>query len=290
MRPLSENRKKREAVKISQYDKGLHAAAAKLALTLCGCWGKARRAAGNIKLTRLQFSFDNLPAAFEGKRILFLSDLHFPGVDGFSEKLESIIETIEFDYCFLGGDYSNGTGANPHLVNPALKRLINSIKAKTEKIYGVLGNHDIYSTAVFLESLGVKMLLNDNTKIAEGCEYISLVGVDDEYHFRNTDWNLAEEELDKNSFRIVLSHSPDNFAAAAQRNYDLMLSGHTHGGQICLPFGIPVVTHTKVKGKYVRGSWNAGKMRGYTSYGCGTSPIGARFFAEPEICLITLKG
>ena len=280
MRPKSVNRKIREGLKLNNDDKGLNSFIAKTGLLFCGCWKKARKAVENIGLTETELCFDELPTSFNGKKVLFISDLHFPGFDGFTDKLDDMLRSLSFDYCFLGGDYSNGTGAFPELVEPCLERLIKSIKRKTRNIYGILGNHDVYETAVFLESQGVKMLLNDNDVIRCGSDIISIVGVDDNHNYRDTNWELAEEKLDKDTFKILLSHSPDNYKTASDKNYQIMLAGHTHGGQICIPPGIPVVTHTKARGRFVRGYWEYKQLKGYTSCGAGTSPIGARIFCQ----------
>jgi predicted MPP superfamily phosphohydrolase len=289
MRPPSEKRKKLEKVKMSPEEKGINAKVAKTVLKMFGCWKKARAAASELWISKPEFNFSDLPRSFDGKKILFLSDLHFPGFEGYPDALLRLIEPLEFDCCFLGGDYSNGTGAHPELVEPALEKLVGLLVKKTDKIFGVLGNHDVYSTAVLLEELGVKMLVNDNAVIDCGNERVAIVGVDDDYRYLSTDWKLAEEGLEPGAFKILLSHSPDNCREAAKRGYDLMLSGHTHGGQICLPPGIPLVTHTKVKGRYVKGGWQLGPLTGYTSQGCGTSPLGARFYSNPELCLITIR-
>ncbi len=290
MRAKSVQRKIREGIILPYEDRGIVHLAARAVLMAAGCWGKACAHARKINLSNLQFDFANLPENFDGVKVLFISDLHFPGFAGFSDTIEEIIRPLEFDYCFLGGDYSNGTGALPHLVNPCLERLMAQLRTKTGGIYAILGNHDIYDTAVLLEKCGAKVLINDNCFIRRGSEHICVVGLDDHFHYRNTDWKLAEEDIGNyHGFKIILSHLPDNCHKAAAKGYDLMLSGHTHGGQLCLPPGIPIITHSKVRGQFVRGIWNCKQLKGYTSCGAGTSAIGARLYAPPEVCLLTLR-
>jgi len=203
--------------------------------------------------------------------------------------VEELIKPLEFDYCFLGGDYSNGTGALPHKVNPCLERLATQLLTKTPGIYAVLGNHDIYDTAIVLERKGVKVLINDNCVIERGGQRIFVVGLDDHHHYKNIDWRLAEENIgEQDFFKILLSHSPDNYRKAAAKGYNFMLSGHTHGGQICLPPGIPIFTHARARGQFARGVWSYKQLKGYTSTGAGTSALGVRLYAPPEICLLTL--
>ncbi len=290
MRPKSTQRKIREGIILPHEDKGIVHLAARAVLKMTGCWSRACEHARKINVARVEFDFANLPESFDGVKVLFLSDLHFPGFAGFSDTVEELLSPLEFDYCFLGGDYSNGTGALPQMVNPCLERLMSQLRTKTRGIYAILGNHDIYDTAVLLEKNGAKVLLNDNCLIERGDGRIRLVGLDDHFHFRNTDWELAEENIgNERCFKILLSHSPDNYRKAAAKGYDLMLSGHTHGGQLCLPPGIPIITHSKVRGKFARGLWNYEQLKGFTSCGTGTSAIGARLYAPPEVCMLTLR-
>jgi hypothetical protein len=86
-----------------------------------------------------------------------------------------------------------------------------------------------------------------------------------------------------------LVHSPELFDLAAVNGYKLYLCGHTHGGQICLPGGIPVIRHLYNGKKYYRGLWQYNGMKGYTSEGCGTSGIPIRYNSHSEVTLFTLK-
>jgi predicted MPP superfamily phosphohydrolase len=271
MRPHSIERKRREAIILPHDDSGLIHQTLKLLLKALRLSDKAKAAARDIAVNEKQLFFPNLPQDFAGVRILFLSDLHFPGFYGFSELLERHLAGLKFDYCFLGGDFSNGTGAEPEMVSKCLTRLIPVLGGFCGGIYSVLGNHDIYDTAILLEKMGVRVLINDSCVIKRGDGRIRLVGLDDHHHFRSLDWRQAEEEIrDAEEFKILLSHSPDNRKAAAKKGYSLMLSGHTHGGQICLPAGIPIMTHCRTRGKFAKGYWKMNGLIGYTSSGTGT--------------------
>ena len=289
MRKRSINRKIRETVRLLGEGDERIASAARVVLKLFRCWDRAVACAKDVEVKRLGFFLPDLPQAFKGARILFISDLHFPSFDDFTEQLITLIEPLDFDYCFLGGDYSNGIGDNPELVEPQLKKLVAAISRKTSHIYGVLGNHDIYRTAEVLDTLGVKMLINDSCVITRGDDRINLVGLDDHHRFDDVNWQLAEAELYVKGFNILLSHSPDNCHIAAAKGYRLMLSGHTHGGQLCLPGGFPILTHAKTSRKFAKGYWKIGDLQGYTTNGAGSGNLSARLFAQPEICLFTLS-
>ena len=90
-------------------------------------------------------------------------------------------------------------------------------------------------------------------------------------------------------FKIALIHSPELADAAAENGYQLYLAGHTHGGQVCLPGGWPIITHMNRYRRYARGLWRHGDMRGYTSTGVGVSGLPVRFNTRGEVALITLR-
>jgi hypothetical protein len=88
---------------------------------------------------------------------------------------------------------------------------------------------------------------------------------------------------------ILLSHTPEAYRRAAHAEYNLMLCGHTHGGQICLPGGLPVLTDTASPRRFARGAWCYHGMIGYTSAGAGTSIVDVRLNCPPEVTLHRLR-
>ena len=90
-------------------------------------------------------------------------------------------------------------------------------------------------------------------------------------------------------FRILLQHSPELLDEAAAASVALYLCGHTHGGQICLPGGIPLMTNIRTPRRYASGLWQHGDMTGYTSVGVGVSVMPLRFFSKGEVAVITLR-
>ncbi|MCJ7615551.1 MAG: hypothetical protein MUO43_03335, partial [Desulfobacterales bacterium] len=113
-------------------------------------------------------------------------------------------------------------------------------------------------------------------------------GLDDP-HYYYTDQALCALEEECDNFKIVLVHSPELYDMAANNDYNLYLCGHTHGGQISLPGGIPLITHLYVGKKFHSGLWSYSNMKGYTNQGCGVAGIPVRFNTKSEIALITLK-
>ncbi len=87
------------------------------------------------------------------------------------------------------------------------------------------------------------------------------------------------------SFSILLSHTPEIYRQAAHANFDLMLSGHTHGGQICLPGSIPITLESALPRRMGAGPWQYHDMIGYTSVGAGSSVVPVRLNCPPEITL-----
>src|SRR5450755_1535549 len=91
-----------------------------------------------------------------------------------------------------------------------------------------------------MEAMGIRMLLNECEVIARGDQRIYLAGIDDAHFYRVDNIEKAALPIPDGAFSILLSHTPEVYRQAAHANFDLMLSGHTHGGQICLPGSIPI--------------------------------------------------
>src|SRR4029079_2861599 len=100
------------------------------------------------------------------------------------------------------------------------------------------------------------------------------------------DLDAALSGVPEDACKVLLVHSPEVIARAAERGVDLYLCGHTHGGQVCLPGLGPVVLNANCARRYARGTWRYGSMQGYTSSGLGTSCVPVRFFCPPEVAVI----
>ena len=120
-------------------------------------------------------------------------------------------------------------------------------------------------------------------------ELLGDAGIDDAHFFQTHDLDQALAGLAPQRCAVLLSHTPQPYRQAAAAGVQLMLSGHTHGGQVCLPGGIPILTDTPAPRFVVRGAWNYQGMAGYTSVGCGSSVVDVRLNCLPEITLHQLR-
>jgi predicted MPP superfamily phosphohydrolase len=244
--------------------------------------------AQKIKLNRIYFEFSHLPESFDNYRILFISDLHIDGFRSLAELIWQKCSAIDYDCLILGGDYRFRAAGNPAFTYKQLHWLIPKLVEKTP-VYGVLGNHDDYEIGLELEKMGVHILLNDSAEIFREEQSIKIVGLDDGHYYNSADFTMAESSLTESGFRVLLSHSPEFYQEAAKRQYDLLLSGHTHGGQICLPGKIILIREAPVPYGILSGRWQHDNLQGYTSCGVGCSMVPVRFNCRPEIALIVLQ-
>lgn len=256
-------------------------------LKLCGLYGRGYDNVLNVSLTRQELGFERLPEAFDGFRILWISDLHADRIDGLVERVLALTETVTYDIAVLGGDFC----FDHHVTDCAVERagLIVQALLKNAPVYAIFGNHDYSPLAEVLRGQGVTLLLNESAAVERGGQTLRLAGVDDCHYFKAHDLALAMQDVDSEEFTILLSHSPELYDAAAQQGVDLYLSGHTHGGQICLPGGRAVVYSAAAPRKCIRGLWMHEGMTGYTSGGAGASGVPVRFHCPGEINLFTLR-
>jgi predicted MPP superfamily phosphohydrolase len=256
------------------------------ALKLSGLYSRARRNADRIIIRRNVLEFAKLPPAFEGFTILHLSDLHADLSEGAMRHLVGIVSELQYDICVLTGDYRGKT----YGAFDASLKIINELRAQLKgPLYGVLGNHDTIHMTPSLEAMGIRMLFNECEIISRGDSYIYLAGIDDAHFYRADDIEKASKRIPRGVFSILLSHTPEVYSRAAGAGFDLMLSGHTHGGQLCLPGGIPIKLEARLPRTMGAGPWRHAGMAGYTSVGAGTSLLPVRLNCPPEITLHTLS-
>ncbi len=261
----------------------------KLGLQSAGLYGRGMQNALRPVVREFQFAFPNLPAAFDGFRVLQISDLHIDGTDGLAEALSSVLSTIEADVCVLTGDYRFEDHGPCDQVYPRLRTVVSSIFAK-HGVYGILGNHDPAEIAFFLEDSGVRMLVNEAAEIDMGGDAtLALVGVDDPFDYRCDDLPGALSSVSGNAFKILLAHAPELYDQAAESGVHLYLSGHTHGGQIRFPVVGSIRNNAKCPRGYAYGHWSHRGMQGYTTAGAGCSSLPVRFNCPPELALIELR-
>jgi predicted MPP superfamily phosphohydrolase len=152
-------------------------------------------------------------------------------------------------------------------------------------VYAILGNHDPGNMESHLQAFGWKMLLNESVIIERNGASLGLAGLKNPRAYGIDDILRATQAIQSQSVKIILVHSPERFWAAQKMGYDLYLTGHTHGGQVCLPGGIPLFINAACPRRLVRGVWRYKNLQGYTSRGIGASGIPVRFNCPPEITL-----
>ena len=133
------------------------------------------------------------------------------------------------------------------------------------------------------------MLLNECAVIKRGAQQIYLAGIDDAHRFRAESIETAALQIPCGEFSILLSHTPEVYCQAAHADFNLLLSGHTHGGQICLPGSIPIILDSVLPRRMGAGAWQYHGMSGYTSVGAGSSVVPVRLNCSPEITLHCLR-
>ena len=256
-------------------------------LKLFNLYKKGLKNAKNIHINKFTLEFPDLPEKFDGYKILHLSDLHLDTLPGIEDIIINKIKNLQYDLCVMTGDYRKNTlGSFKQIINP-LKKIV-SAKNPKDGIIAIFGNHDTYLMLKQFDKMGIKLLANESISISRGNDKITLTGTDDPfYYYTDQAINALEENI--NGFKIALVHTSELYETAEQNAYNLYLCGHTHGGQICLPGGIPIITHQFEGKKFYKGLWNYNQMKGYTSQGCGTSGIPIRFYSQSEITLFTLK-
>jgi len=157
--------------------------------------------------------------------------------------------------------------------------------------YAVYGNHDYGGGAErayrqIMTNSGFKILVNENIKIKEN--NINIIGLDDSI-FGTFDKETIVSLLDENYYNIIISHEPDVAEYFLQYSTDLFLAGHSHGGQVNLPFirYTPLLAQKYIRGLYGIDNYRQTKI--YVNIGLGTSTIPMRLMAAPELTVITLK-
>jgi len=255
-------------------------------LKLTGLYWRARKNTERVTVRRNEMKFATLPDAFDGYTILHISDMHVEMSQGAMRRVSELVEGMQYDLCVLTGDY-RATTFGPF--DAALDGVAKMRAHLRGPIYGVLGNHDTIQMVPALEAMGIRMLLNECEVIARGDRRIYLAGIDDAHFYRVDNIEKAASPIPENAFSILLSHTPEVYRQAAHANFDLMLCGHTHGGQLCLPGSIPIKLEAAMPRRFGAGLWQHQAMRGYTSVGAGSSVVPVRLNCPPEITLHCLR-
>ncbi len=231
---------------------------------------------------------NQIPADFDGKKIVFLSDIHMGSWPFFDQKradnLVNQVNALHPDMILLGGDYVSD---DPPYISPCFTEL-SKLKAPLG-VYGVLGNNDPKNESIeAMKNANITYIGNDGVWIEKQGQKIRVGGVGDMItDTQNQD--AAIGNASKNDFVMMVSHNPDFFPLLDKSKVDVMLSGHTHGGQITF-FGLwaPII-HSKYGNKYRTGVMESNNTTLIVGNGIGTIAVPMRFFAHPQIIVLELK-
>ena len=242
-----------------------------------------------LRVRTLEISVPGLGAAFDGYRIAQLSDLHIGGLGPrhHAERWVARANALDVDLVALTGDYVTSGTAFHHDIAAVLTRL----RAR-DGVVAVMGNHDYFGDGEPMMSLlrggGVTVLCNAHRTISRGDDRLMIVGVDDTYT-RRTDIERALAAHEAGLPVVALAHDPQLFHELARRGVALVLSGHTHWGQVALPFFAERVNLSRLSSRYHAGLYTSGASTLYVHPGLGTSGPPVRLGAPPEITVLRLR-
>ncbi len=242
-----------------------------------------------LKITEETVWIRNLPREREGFRIVHLTDFHRGRwvSEAQISKAGQIARRLSPDLVVLTGDFVTGQASHIWNCLEALGRLPSRFGS-----YAVLGNHDWWTdgkvVTAALEKAGIHVLSNAAVRLGEESNPIWLLGIEDLWSQHHS-LTKAVYAADGSGPRILLSHNPDILPNASVFGLDLVLSGHTHGGQVCLPGIGPLLLPIKGDRRLARGLHWQGKTQIYVSAGVGVVAPPVRFNCPPEVAVLTLK-
>jgi hypothetical protein len=251
-------------------------------LRIVGLYGRGRRNAAQVEVRHNVVKLKTLPPRFDGYSILQISDMHADMSDEAMRRVIELVSDLRYDLCVLTGDYRGKTYGSFEECLAGVASVRSHLRGT---VYGVLGNHDTIRMVPGLEAMGIRMLLNEADAIARGDERIHLAGIDDAHFYRVDNIEKAADRIPHGGCAILLSHTPEIYRQAAHAGFALLLAGHTHGGQICLPGSIPITLDSALPRSLGSGAWRYHEMAGYTSVGAGSSIVAVRINCPPEITL-----
>ena len=239
-----------------------------------------------IETKEITIESDQIPAQFDGKTIVFLSDIH-AGPFFSQERIDSLVNQVNAldpDLILLGGDYVDGDSA----YTPSTFDSLSNLKAPLG-VYAVLGNKDPqYVTLNTIFQSNITYIGNKGTWITVNGSRIRLGGVGD-YNNGAQIQNATTSVVTPQDFVILITHNPDYFPMVDKSKVDLVFSGHTHGGQVTF-FGLwAPATHSDYGNMYRTGVITEDNTTLIVSNGLGTTILPVRFFARPQIIVVTLK-
>ncbi len=246
----------------------------------------------NFKIKKIPVLFKNLPKKFKGEEILQISDLHIKKFGHKEKRLLKFIKKLKPKSLIITGDIVDCKTKSLKACENFFKELS---RLNIKNIFAVFGNHihtnnfiNNYNLKKLLKDHNVKILINDSFTFEKGGDKVNIIGVDDP-RTGHDDLKKAFKNINNKDTNIVLSHSMELIEKVDLEDIDIILTGHTHGGQIKIPF-IPAfwIPH-KYKGKYISGLYKIKSLLIYINPGIATVKLPIRFNARPEITLFKLN-
>ena len=270
-----------------------------IVITIICVWAFLYLENNYITTTQINIKFPKLPDTFDGYKIVHLSDLHNKRFGEDQKNLVRKIEDAHPDIIVFTGDLIDSRRFNAETSLDLMKRIVN-----IAPIYYVPGNHEWRSGRLEtlcndLKDIGVNVLCNAYDVIGKDGDGIYIIGIDDPsiYQAEDIETKVVKREIDRmmdeiqdnDAFKILLAHRPDMFPLYSDYGFNLVLSGHAHGGQIRLPFiGGLVAPNQGVLPEYTSGEYKMGDSTMVVSRGLGNSIFPQRLFNHPEVVVLTL--
>jgi len=253
-----------------------------------------------IETVHLDLYAPRLPEAFDGYTVIQVSDLHMRQMGRRERLLERLARALPpADLVAVTGDLIHtAAGTEPFL------QLAQAFPSR-DGTYAIFGNSEHkngvrpYAFSRTLAEHGIMPLLNRHVLLERGDARIALAGVDDPVNDKDR-LDEALAGVPEGLFTLLLMHSPDGIAEAVVRGVDVVLAGHTHGGQVRLPFFGAPYTHSLMGRRMSDGYYSRGRLRRaigirpgrtqlYVTRGIGVSGLSLRFLTRPELTAITLR-
>jgi predicted MPP superfamily phosphohydrolase len=240
----------------------------------------------DIEVTRHEIFIDDLPSSFDGYRIAFLTDTHVAGFvrRQFYREILTQVARFDPDLVLLGGDFVTW-----HRDIPLMAEVLLTELSARDGVLAVLGNHDYWAggaaVRAAMEGKGVRFIINQSMRVRRGQDELPVVGIDEVYR--------GEPDVDATFTgvkgpAIGVTHHPDMIDLLDGRRLDLLVCGHTHGGQIRFPFFGAVVVPSHHEQRYASGFHRVGGVLMYVSRGIGAIPP-LRILCRPEVATFVLR-
>jgi predicted MPP superfamily phosphohydrolase len=237
----------------------------------------------SFELNRITIFIEQLPASLSGFRVIHLSDLHLrPVWYGGYDLLHQRLHDDPADLIVVSGDFVEHR-ADHRKTLPFVQRFVSGLRSRLGT-WGILGNHDGDLLGPRLRDWGVHLLADRVSRMQNHEATIELIGIRSVHRKDLCDAFLRSvPPLEPSVPRMVLSHFPDSIRRLTELEAHVVLAGHTHGGQVCLPGGLPIITHDSLPRRMSRGVHAFGDKLLVVNRGFGYANLPLRVFCPPEV-------